>query len=151
MFYIDPPYLAERIKGIVLHRFSTSQPNLENILQLKPDLIISPSDPSLRGQYKQLSQIAPTVLVPWAEISRDWKQHLKETAKVFNKLDLATQLLNGYDQRVEKLKQILQNNRTQPFRASFLYVNSGGVYFGLNMLTLEESILVSKSLFLAQF
>ncbi|QMS88069.1 iron-siderophore ABC transporter substrate-binding protein [Nostoc edaphicum CCNP1411] len=126
-----PPYLAERIKGIVLHSYSTSQPNLETILQLKPDLIISPSDPSSRGQYQQLSQIAPTVLVPWAEISRDWKQHLKETAKVFDKTEVATQLLNGYSQRVAKLKQRLQNNRLQPFQASFVYVNSGGVYLGM--------------------
>ncbi|MDM9382663.1 iron-siderophore ABC transporter substrate-binding protein [Chlorogloeopsis sp. ULAP01] len=125
------PHLADKIKGIALHRF-TNQPDLEKILLLKPDLIISASDPSFRGIYKQLSQIAPTVLIPWAEISRDWKQHLKETAKVFDKTEVATQLLNGYYQRVEELKQVLetlqknsQNNHIQPFYASFAFVSNG--------------------------
>jgi iron complex transport system substrate-binding protein len=130
------PHLAEKIEGIALHSFS-SQPNLEKILLIKPDFIISVSDPSMRGIYKQLSQIAPTVLVPWAEISRDWKQHLKETAKVFGKTELAEQLLNGYYQRVEKLKQALvtlhdapQKNYSQPFHASFVHV-SNGLYLNL--------------------
>jgi iron complex transport system substrate-binding protein len=79
-----------------------------------------------------LSQIAPTVLVPWTEISRDWKQHLQETAKVFGKTEVANQLLNGYYQRVAKLKEGLgalhndpQNHRLQPFQASFAFVNNG--------------------------
>ncbi|MFQ4141257.1 iron-siderophore ABC transporter substrate-binding protein [Chlorogloeopsis sp. ULAP02] len=128
---MEIPHLANKIQGIALHSFS-NQPNLEKILLLKPDLIISISLPSLRGVYKQFSQIAPTVLIPWTEISRDWKQHLKETAKVFGKTEVATQLLNGYYQRVEKLKQALgtlhkypQNNYTQPFQASFVFVSDG--------------------------
>ncbi|BAQ62133.1 iron(III) dicitrate transport system [Geminocystis sp. NIES-3708] len=120
-----PPYLRDKINGIVLHGFSTSQPNLETILQLKPDLIITPSDPSSKEQYQQLSHIAPTVLVPWAEISRDWKQHLKETAKVLDKTEIADRLLINYYQRVEKIKQMLQN---KPTLASFIYVGNGGVY-----------------------
>lgn len=130
------PHLADKIEGIALHSFS-SQPNLEKILLIKPDFIISVSDPSIRGIYKQLSQIAPTVLVPWAEISRDWKQHLKETAKVFGKTEVAEQLLNGYYQRVEKLKQTLETlqndskkHYSQPFYASFVHV-SNGLYLNL--------------------
>ena len=125
------PHLADKTRGIALHSFS-SQPNLEKILLIKPDLIISVSDPSLQGIYKQLSQIAPTVLIPWAEISRDWKQHLKETAKVFRKTEVAEQLLNGYHQRVEELKKALrtlhdepQKNYNQSVHASFIYVSNG--------------------------
>jgi iron complex transport system substrate-binding protein len=127
-----PTYLANKIKAIFLYSHSAAQPNLEKVLQLKPDLIILPSDPSSQGIYKQLSQIAPTVLVPWAEISRDWKQHLIETAKVFDKTEVATQLLDGYYQRVEELKRsldVLPNSlqQQQPFYASFAYVGNGGL------------------------
>lgn len=122
-----PPHLANNIKGISLHSYATAQPNLEKILQLKPDLIILPSDPSSQSIYQQLSHIAPTVLVPWAEISRDWKQHLIETAKIFDKTDVATQLLDSYDQRVEEVKQSLGVLHTslqkQAFYASFAYVS----------------------------
>jgi iron complex transport system substrate-binding protein len=125
------PHLADKIKGIALHSFS-HQPNLEKILLIKPDLIIGVSDASFQRIYQQLSQIAPTVLVPWAEISRDWKQHLQETAKVFGKTEIANQLLNGYYQRVEKIKQSLgnlhnhpQNNQVQPLQASFAFVTNG--------------------------
>ena len=123
-----PPHLIKQLEGVTLYRYSTSQPDLERILQLKPDLIISPSDPSLRNLYPQLSQIAPTVLVPWAEISRDWKQHLIETAKVFNQQEAAAQLLENYYQRVKDLKQrlkVVKSQQEEPFYASFIFVSDG--------------------------
>ncbi|AFZ28801.1 periplasmic binding protein [Gloeocapsa sp. PCC 7428] len=124
-----PAHLANKLKGISLYSYSANQPNLEKVLQLKPDFIILPSDPSFQAVYQQLSQIAPTVIVPWAEISRDWKQHLIETAKVFDKTEVATQLLDGYYQRVEEIKQSLRvlqkSSQQQPFYVSFAYVSNG--------------------------
>jgi iron complex transport system substrate-binding protein len=127
-----PPHLMDNLAGIAVHSFSTSQPNLERVLLFKPDLIITPSDPSFQSIYKQLSHIAPTVVVPWAEISRDWKQHLIETAKVFDKLDVANKLLDGYSQRVQELKQSLdvlykssQKQQGRSFYASFIFASDG--------------------------
>jgi iron complex transport system substrate-binding protein len=127
-----PSHLADKLEKVTVYSYFTSQPDLERILQLKPDLIVIPSDPSSRSLYRLLSQIAPTVLVPWAEISRDWKQHLIETAKIFDRLEVATQLLDGYYQRVAGLKRdlsIVQNrssvHQTQPFYASFAFASNG--------------------------
>ncbi|BAU40259.1 iron-siderophore ABC transporter substrate-binding protein [Leptolyngbya sp. O-77] len=133
-----PEHLASRVSDVALYGYSADQPNLESILKFNPDLIVSPSGALTPGAYQQLSQIAPTVFVPWQEISRSWKQNLIETAKVFDKVDVANQLLDDYYRRVETLKQNLGNlqstlnRRDRPFYAEFIFTRNGLMLAGKN-------------------
>lgn len=88
---------------------SYDSPELEKILQLKPDLILSNS--YMEAIYGQLSQIAPTVVLnyPWPPLG--WKKQLEELAQVLGKEDVSQQLMNDYSQRIEKLKQALGDRR----------------------------------------
>jgi iron complex transport system substrate-binding protein len=82
-----------------------SSPNIEKILRLRPDLIISGS--GLTGIYKQLSHIAPTVVLNTPYPSPPWIEILEELAQFLDKEELGQQLIDQYWQRVEKLKQAL--------------------------------------------
>ncbi|NDJ17464.1 ABC transporter substrate-binding protein [Myxacorys almedinensis A] len=134
-------YLADKTDGVEM--MYGSQPNLERIVLLKPDLIIVVSDGAFQGIYNQLSQIAPTVVLPWMETIGDWKQHLQDVAGVLEKTKLATQLLDDYDRRIQHLKQALsiksaadqkgaassKENRQQPIQISFASVMRGQLYY----------------------
>lgn len=82
-------------------------PNLEKILRLKPDLIISGSE--LTGIYKLLSHIAPTVVIRTDTAS--WIDIFDELATVLDKEEVGKQLLNQYWRRVETLKAALGARR----------------------------------------
>lgn len=120
----DFRYFRGKTDGIEILRSATAQPNLEKLLSLKPDLIIVISHPVFEDIYKYVSQIAPTVILPWTEIRGNWKQHLKDAARVFEKTEIATQIIDDYYQRVEELKQSL-SDRQQSIRISFMFVASG--------------------------
>lgn len=84
-------------------------PNIERILRLKPDLILSNS--YVEGIYDQLSHIAPTVVLnyPWPPLG--WKKQLEELAHILNKEDVSEQLMNEYWQRIEQLQKALGDRR----------------------------------------
>jgi iron complex transport system substrate-binding protein len=86
-----------------------NNPNIEKILRLKPDLIISGSQ--LKGIYKQLSYIAPTVVLNTPFPSPPWQESLEELATILGKEEVSQQFIDKYWQRVEKLKQALGDRR----------------------------------------
>ncbi len=132
----DFSYFQEKADGIEILRSSSGQINLEKLLllnpdliivasqPLNPDLIIVASQPFLKGFYKYASQIAPTVVLPWVETKANWKQHIQDVANVLQRTQTATQLIDNYNQRINKLKQIIRNNH-QEIRISFAFVASG--------------------------
>lgn len=73
-----------------------SQPDLEKIVQLEPDLILSAK---VRHEevYEQLSKIAPTVFS--RTTGGTWKQNLLLTGRAMGEEDLARQKLRNYDKR----------------------------------------------------
>lgn len=95
-----PEYLGDKVKGIV-DVGSYSEPNLETIASLKPDLILSSK---LRHEkiYDKLSQIAPTVFTD--TVGEPWKENLKVHADALNKSKEAEALLTNYSQRVANFK-----------------------------------------------
>ncbi|NJK51377.1 iron-siderophore ABC transporter substrate-binding protein [Candidatus Gracilibacteria bacterium] len=103
-----PKYLQGKVKRVESVGDFNS-PNLEKILRLKPDLIISGSE--LKGIYKQLSYIAPTVVLNTPFPSPPWTDILEELATVLGKEEVGKQLIHNYWQRVEKLKQALGDRR----------------------------------------
>ncbi|MGD1940600.1 MAG: ABC transporter substrate-binding protein [Leptolyngbyaceae cyanobacterium] len=82
------------------------RPNLETILQLQPDLILSNRVSSGRI-YRQLSQIAPTVLTPDNGRNGAWQDNLRLYAEALGKSEQAEQLLADYQQRVEAVQTVL--------------------------------------------
>lgn len=120
----DFRYFQGQAEGVEILRSSSGQINLEKLVLLHPDLIIVISHPGFAGIYKYVSQIAPTVILPWVEIRGDWKQHIQDTAKILNKTETGIKLINYYNQRVDQLKQAVGNNH-QKNRISFAYVAAG--------------------------
>ncbi|MES1025705.1 iron-siderophore ABC transporter substrate-binding protein [Gloeocapsa sp. BRSZ] len=123
----DIRYVQEKADGVEIFRSPVGQLNLEKLLSLKPDLIIVISHPVFEDVYKYVSQIAPTVILPWIETSANWKQYLKDVARVLERTEVATQLLDDYYRRVEELKQAL-SDRQQSIRISFVYVYTEKLY-----------------------
>jgi iron complex transport system substrate-binding protein len=78
-----------------------SEPNLEAIAALKPDLIIGNK---LRHEkiYEQLEAIAPTVFSE--TLKGNWKENFMLYAKAVNKEEKGKEVIAEYDQRVEDLK-----------------------------------------------
>ncbi|WP_163152417.1 ABC transporter substrate-binding protein [Anoxybacillus sp. MB8] len=78
-----------------------SEPNLEAIASLKPDLIIGNK---LRQEkiYEQLNAIAPTVFSE--TLKGNWKENFMLYAKAVNKEEKGKEIMAAYDQRIEDLK-----------------------------------------------
>ncbi|MGG6266567.1 iron-siderophore ABC transporter substrate-binding protein [Leptolyngbya sp. AN03gr2] len=107
--YPLPKYLQDQVDQIEAVG-GANDPDIEKILRLKPDLILAGS--GLKGVYKQLSYIAPTVLLDIPFPPPSWKKQFEEVAQALGKEEVGQQLINKYGQRVEKLKQALGDRRT---------------------------------------
>jgi iron complex transport system substrate-binding protein len=92
-------YLKDELQDVPIVG-SESQPNLEEISKLKPDLIIASK---LRHEkvYEQLSQIAPTVT---HETVFKFKETVELIGKAANREEQARQLLADWDSRVSDFK-----------------------------------------------
>lgn len=82
-------------------------PNLEKILQLKPDLIISHS--RLKQIYSKLSHIAPTITLKedFPPPPSYWKDRLNTLAVILDKEDRSNQLMDEYRKRVSDIQEKL--------------------------------------------
>lgn len=100
--FID--YLAQQAQGIE-NVGTYSQPNLEKILLLKPDLILGNTWDG-KDVYDKLARIAPTVFVDTND-NRLWKTWFQKTAEALGKTPEADKLLQNYEQRVQRLKQAI--------------------------------------------
>lgn len=92
-------YLKNKLAGVQMLGLET-QPNLEEISKLKPDVIIT-SKFRHEKIYDQLSQIAPTVMV---EELYEWKKTVELVGQALNKQDDAAKLLTAWDKRVADFK-----------------------------------------------
>ncbi len=90
---------ADRVENIGF------QPNLEKILLLKPDLIVSTT--RFQNIYQLLSDIAPTVVLNNPSPPPPWQKHLKDVAQILDKEEEGKELIDKYWQRIEQLKQKL--------------------------------------------
>ena len=83
-----------------------AQPNLEKIVQLKPDLIIGFSF-GVEQNYKSFSSIAPTVSIDYTHTG--WKDSLVRVGEITGKSKQVQQLLDEYQQRVQALRTKLRD------------------------------------------
>ena len=79
-------------------------PNLEVLAEAEPDVIIS----GVRGDLipDLAEEIAPVVVISSAE---DWKQNMLFVADIMGERAAAEALLAGYEERVQVLRETLQN------------------------------------------
>jgi len=93
-------YLRGQMDGVVNLGIET-QPNLEEIIALKPDLIIA-SKVRHEKIYSQLNEIAPTVMVK--EVYQ-WKDTLNICAKALNKEEKAEEFFSKWDEKTSYFKE----------------------------------------------
>jgi len=87
-----------------------SEPSLEAIAALKPDLIIGNK---LRQEkvYTQLNEIAPTVFAE--TLKGDWQENFKLYSQAINKEDVGKEKLDAYNNRIEGLKETFGDKTNQ--------------------------------------
>lgn len=129
------PYLGNYITGQLVNIGSVAEPNLEAIAKVQPDLILGTQFNA--GQYGTFSQLAPTLLLPWA----DADENLKAIAQVMNQSEKAEQLL------AKKAQQIADARETFAALAAdhpnVLMLHSGNlqdIYFGNQVFGLCASL-----------
>lgn len=93
-------YFGDQVEGIT-DVGTIAEPNLETIVSLQPDLILS-NKQRHEEIYEQLSQIAPTVFAE--RVGVVWKDNFLLDAEALGKTAEAEQLMQQYDQRVADLK-----------------------------------------------
>lgn len=93
-------FLRKQMDG-VKNLGEETQPNIEAIIALKPDLIIGAKSRHEKI-YPQLESIAPTIMV---EELFAWKNNLKLAAEALNKQEAANKILSDWDKRVAEFKQ----------------------------------------------
>ena len=100
-------YLAVQTAGIVKVG-TVDQPNLETMVALQPDLILSSK---LRHEsiYPTLAQIAPTVFT--ARVGATWKENLALHAEALGKREHGGQLLAAYHQRLAHFRASMGERR----------------------------------------
>ncbi|ASR47710.1 iron ABC transporter substrate-binding protein [Paenibacillus kribbensis] len=106
-------YLKKDLEGIPTVGLET-QPNMEEIYKLKPDVIIATKFRN-EATYQQLSEIAPTVAV---DQLYEWKDTVKLIGQVLNQEDKGAQLLADWDQRVADFKKKMGDRL--PIKASIV-------------------------------
>lgn len=104
-------YEGERFRGIppdlvadIPQVGDITQPSLEKILALKPDLILGMA--FQKNYYELLSAIAPTVLIDHLKLY-NFKEKLRYIALVLGKSDRAEKVLTQYQERIQQLQQQL--------------------------------------------
>ncbi|MFD2370922.1 ABC transporter substrate-binding protein [Brevibacillus sp. GCM10020057] len=140
---IDPTkffdFVAKDLEGTKLVG-TESQPNLEAIAALKPDLILGMK---FRHEkiYQQLSAIAPTVFVE--EPRGDWKENFLLYAEAVNKKAEGEKIIADWNKRVEdfkakagdKLKTQVSVVRFMPGKVRIYYKNTftGAIFQDLGL------------------
>ncbi|MFN6484875.1 MULTISPECIES: iron-siderophore ABC transporter substrate-binding protein [unclassified Nostoc] len=99
-------FLKKQMAGIT-YVGKEGQLNLEKILKLHPDLIISLYDIDSES-YQLFSQIAPTVKFKY--VHDKWQESFRSVGEVLNRAGEAEKLLNQYEQRLTKLRAALDNH-----------------------------------------
>ncbi|MBD2567374.1 iron-siderophore ABC transporter substrate-binding protein [Anabaena lutea] len=98
------PKLGKKAEGIV-YLGKNSQPNIEKMVLLNPDLILGFSLNA--EQYKLFSQIAPTITLDY--IQNGWKDAFSSIAEITGKSEQAQKLLDEYQQQVQELRTFINH------------------------------------------
>ena len=97
------PWIVSAVKkaGGTLPQMVTMYPELDmkKVVSLKPDLILAPYSGLTNAQYKQLSQLAPTVSFPDKSWGTTWQQAITISGKALGKPAAAATIVSGIKKR----------------------------------------------------
>jgi iron complex transport system substrate-binding protein len=119
----QPDFLMDKLNDVKIVG-SFSEPNLEKILLLKPDLIL---DLDTANIYKLLSQIAPTIVTEY-DPSDSWQPNLKIYAEALGKPELAQKIIANYYNKLENLKAEIEK-QGKPITVSVIRIYPQGISF----------------------
>lgn len=95
------PHLADELAGVHPLEYAT-EPELEEILQLNPDLLIV-SD-RFDKVYEQLEKIAPTVMI---EVGGDWKEDHLKICEAVGKLEEGHKVIEELSEKAKAAREQL--------------------------------------------
>jgi len=102
-----PRYLDGRLPAGIEVVGDIDNPNLETLLELEPDLILT--GPVKPEQLAILNEIAPTVITfNWA---RPWQESMQRTAQALNRKAEAKTVLERYWARIEEARKRLADHQ----------------------------------------
>jgi iron complex transport system substrate-binding protein len=125
---------ADNIEGIE-NIGDVSQPSLEKIVSLKPDLILA-MDFAHENIYQQLSAIAPTILIEY-EKNYSFKKNLRYLAKIFDREVKASKILSQYQTRLYELREKLAR-KPQKIAVTVLVYHGGEFFISSTLHTSYE-------------
>lgn len=135
--WIEKPwynYIRDKMEGAA-NLGSESQPDLEQLIALKPDVIIA-SKTRHEKIYEQLSAIAPTVM---AEEVYIWKDSLSLTAEALNKKDEEAKFLADWSAKVAEFKEKMGDKlKLEAGIVDFRVDHARIVFTGFSALVLDE-------------
>lgn len=118
------PFIQGRLDGVA-NLGNVGEPNLERLLALDPDLILTINVyDDFQQTYEQLSQIAPTVPVDF-ESSAQWKDVFMQFAAALGREATAQELLAAYDERMAAFRDAVGTSRADT-TVSIVRVSSDG-------------------------
>ncbi|MCP3032723.1 ABC transporter substrate-binding protein [Halobacillus sp. A1] len=111
------PYLEDQLEGAEIVG-SSSEVNLEKILEINPDVILV-DDYTASEVYDDLEKIAPTIVLGASsdEERNDpdfWQQDLMKIAKIFDKEDVAEEKISELEEKVASANETIsdmENNK----------------------------------------
>lgn len=103
------PWIVNAVKktGGALPQMVTMYPELDmkKIVSLKPDLILAPYSGLTNAQYKQLSQLAPTVSFPGKSWGTTWQQAITISGKALGKTAAAATIVKDIKARFAAVRK----------------------------------------------
>jgi iron complex transport system substrate-binding protein len=93
-------HMADRM-AMVENVGLAGEPNLEQVLALKPDLIVGLE--SSQGAYALAEMIAPTLMFPFVH-SGQWKSAFKQFSMALGRTHAADQVMTDYERRLAQFK-----------------------------------------------
>jgi iron complex transport system substrate-binding protein len=102
-------YLEDKTQGIT-NIGSVSQPNLEKVASLQPDLILG-NKFRHEALYGKLSEIAPTVFAE--NVGPTWKENFRIQSEALGKAKEGADIMAAYDKRMSEFKQKMGDNLTK--------------------------------------
>lgn len=82
---------------------SESEPNLEKIASLEPDLIVMPAYEGEAANYDSLTEISPTVAYEF--INPEWERMLRAQASFVGRSEEAERLIAEHEERIKGLRE----------------------------------------------
>ncbi|MEM1256423.1 MAG: iron-siderophore ABC transporter substrate-binding protein [Cyanobacteria bacterium P01_H01_bin.21] len=101
------PYLGDRVTTQPMNLGNASEPSLEKLTLLKPDLIVGQA--GRVDNYDLLSQIAPTLLWRNRTAKGQWQESLRDLAIALEQSEKAEAMIQQYETRIVDARADLAN------------------------------------------